>query len=109
MKIYLLILIILLSGCGTVNTVLRDDYIAVKKLKTVKTYCPSIPRIYSGLSYDVCSLYAKPNHIHGEGSNDFGTVPFIFLDSFFSTVLDTIVLPYTLYRHNEDGNIEIYD
>lgn len=86
---------------------LRDEYIPVRNLKEVKTYCDSIPRYYSGVSYDVCKLYAQPNNVHGRGVDTVEAVPFAVLDIIFSAVFDTLALPYTIYRQVQDGNIEI--
>ena len=90
-----------LSGCGTVSTVLQDEAEAARDLRKQKTYCQSIPRIYSGLAYDFCVLNAPPD------PTGF-LVPFILLDLTLSGVFDTISLPYTIYRQGMDGNILIY-
>ncbi len=39
---------LVVSGCGTVTTALREDAVTVQALKAKKTYCESVPRIYSG-------------------------------------------------------------
>lgn len=90
-----------LAGCGTVSTVLQDDESAARGLRKQKTYCQSIPRIYSGLAYDFCALNAPPDPTGY-------LVPFILLDLALSGVLDTVSLPYTVYRQAADGNILIY-
>lgn len=43
------------TGCGTINTVLRDDSVSRRNLSHVKSPCETIPRIYSG----ICALYAE--------------------------------------------------
>ncbi|MHC8330940.1 YceK/YidQ family lipoprotein [Pseudomonas sp. LB3P25] len=90
-----------LSGCGTAVTVLQDDEDAARSLRKQKTYCQSIPRIYSGLAYDFCVLNAPPD------PTGF-LVPFVLLDLTLSGVFDTVSLPYTIYRQAADGNISIY-
>ncbi|KOX99411.1 hypothetical protein AM274_25965 [Pseudomonas nunensis] len=90
-----------LSGCGTAVTVLQDDADAARGLRKQKTYCQSIPRIYSGLAYDFCVLNAPPD------PTGF-LVPLVLLDLGLSGVLDTVFLPYTIYRQGVDGNIGIY-
>jgi uncharacterized protein YceK len=90
-----------LSGCGTVATVLQDDVAAAQGLRRQKTYCQSIPRVYSGLAYDFCVLNAPPD------PTGF-LVPIILLDLALSGALDTVVLPYTIYRQGADGNIRVY-
>jgi hypothetical protein len=50
-----------LTGCGTVSTVFQDEADAAHGLRRQKTYCQSIPRVYSGLAYDFCILNAPPD------------------------------------------------
>lgn len=90
-----------LAGCGTVATVLQDESAAAQGLRRQKTYCQSIPRVYSGLAYDFCVLNAPPDPTGI-------LVPFVLLDLALSGALDTAVLPYTIYRQGVDGNIRIY-
>ena len=97
----LVTLALLLTGCGTAITVLQDDADAARSLRKQKTYCQSIPRIYSGLAYDFCVLNAPPDPTGV-------MVPLVLLDLSLSGVLDTVVLPYTIYRQVADGNIAVY-
>jgi uncharacterized protein YceK len=90
-----------LSGCGTVNTVMQQDHDAARSLRHQKTYCQSIPRVYSGLAYDFCVLNGSPD------PSGF-LVPFVLLDMPLSAVFDTLSLPYTIYRQATDGNLGIY-
>jgi len=90
-----------LSGCGTVSTVLQNDEDAARGLRKQKTYCQSIPRIYSGLAYDFCVLNAPPDPTGV-------LVPLVLLDLALSGALDTVALPYTVYRQGADGNLRIY-
>ena len=90
-----------LSGCGSVLTLLQDDADAARDLRKQKTYCQSIPRIYSGLAYDFCVLNAPPD------PTGF-LVPFVLLDLPLSGMFDTLALPYTIYQQLVDGNIGIY-
>lgn len=90
-----------LSGCGTAVTVLQDDEQAARSLRKQKTYCQSIPRIYSGLAHDFCLLHTPPDPTGI-------LVPFVLLDLTLSGAFDTISLPYTVYRQATDGNIRIY-
>ena len=93
---------LLLGGCGTVTTVLRDDRIAVQELKARKTYCQTVPRVYSGVAYDLCVLHAPPN---SAGGLVLDGIPWAFIDVPVSAVLDTLVLPYTIYQQNADGSL----
>ncbi|MCO7625609.1 YceK/YidQ family lipoprotein [Pseudomonas fluorescens] len=90
-----------LSGCGTTASVLQMDADVARDMRKQKTYCQSIPRIYSGLAFDFCVLHAPPDP---SGV----LVPFVLLDLPLSGVLDTVVLPYTIYRQASDGNLGIY-
>jgi len=90
-----------LTGCGTVSTVFQADEDAARGLRKQKTYCKSIPRVYSGLAYDFCVLNAPP-----DPTGMF--VPFILADMALSGALDTVVLPYTLYRQGTEGNLSVY-
>ncbi|WP_223545676.1 YceK/YidQ family lipoprotein [Pseudomonas sp. A-B-19] len=90
-----------LMGCGTAATVLQDEAEAAQGLRRQKTYCQSIPRIYSGLAYDFCVLNAPPDPTGI-------LVPLVLMDLAVSGALDTVVLPYTIYRQSVDGNISIY-
>ncbi|QJP93484.1 MULTISPECIES: YceK/YidQ family lipoprotein [Pseudomonas] len=90
-----------LSGCGTAVTVLQGDEAATRSLRKQKTYCQSIPRIYSGLAHDFCLLHAPPDPTGI-------LVPVVLLDMTLSGVFDTACLPYTIYRQAVDGNIGVY-
>jgi uncharacterized protein YceK len=90
-----------LSGCGTLNTVLRDDVAATRELRKQKTYCQSIPRVYSGLAFDFCMLNAPPD-MTGV------LVPLVLVDMTASGIVDTVVLPYTIYQQSVLGNMGIY-
>lgn len=93
-----------LLGCGTVNTVVRGDSVARRNLNQVKTSCEMMPRIYSGVSYDICILRGKPSHT----SLWLGSAPqLMFVDLALSAVLDTIALPYTIYEQINEGHIHL--
>ncbi|UOB24548.1 YceK/YidQ family lipoprotein [Pseudomonas orientalis] len=94
----------LMLGCGTVTTVMREDAVTVRALKADKTYCQSVPRIYSGVTYNLCVLHAPPNTGGGLAVN---SVPLTFIDVPLSGVLDTLLLPYTVYRQSADGSIDL--
>ena len=94
----------LLFGCGTVNTVLRDDSVPRRNRSHVKSPCETIPRIYSGISYNICTLRGKPS----SPTLWMGAAPELMLvDLVLSGVLDTVVLPYTVYEQIYDGSIDL--
>ncbi len=93
--------LLILTGCGTALTVLQGDEDAARSLRKQKTYCQSIPRIYSGLAHDFCLLHAPPDPTGM-------LIPFVLLDITLSGVLDSVALPYTIYRQAAHGNLSIY-
>lgn len=104
MKLMLVLLAATLTGCGTINTVFRDDQVTVKNLNDAKSYCGAVPRVYSGVMYDFCALHApvkESDSRTGSSSYAMGMV----LDVAISGALDTLVLPYTLVRQHTDGSM----
>ncbi len=95
---------LIVAGCGTATTLLRGDDVTVRQLNGKKTYCQSVSRIYSGVAYDLCVLHGPPNSAGGLSLNG---IPWVILDAPVSAVLDTLVLPYTIYRQSADGSIEL--
>lgn len=103
---FLLLAALMLSGCGTIDTVFREDAVASQKLKERKTYCGGVPRIYSGVTYDFCSLHA-PEPENGATYIGPASNQAMLLDMAVSGVLDTLLLPYTIYRQHSDGSLII--
>lgn len=95
-----------LSGCGTINTVVRGDDVTARNLKQWRTHCASVPRIYSGAVYNFCILNGEPNATVNDPAAPVG-IPFVIWDIALSGALDTVALPYTIFRQIEDGNIEL--
>jgi len=97
---------LMLAGCGTIQTAVRGDEVAAKSLKEQKSYCGAIPRIYSGVTYDFCSLNAPlQKGLDAETHTDAPAI--VLIDVVMSGALDTLLLPYTIYRQQADGNIVI--
>lgn len=105
MRLLVFAVIFLQSGCGTVNTVFRTDEVASRKLTEKRSYCDSIPRVYSGVSYDFCTLHGKPSY--SGSTQNITTISGLVLDFALSGVADTLLLPYTIYRQVNDGSIPI--
>ncbi|WP_455921236.1 YceK/YidQ family lipoprotein [Pseudomonas putida] len=97
-------LALLLSGCGSIITVLRDDSVTSKQLADAKSYCGAVPRVYSGVMFDFCVLHAPP-----EDERNYSSSPpiVVVLDMALSGLVDTVVLPYTFVRQHRDGSIDI--
>ncbi|MFR0691518.1 YceK/YidQ family lipoprotein [Enterobacterales bacterium AE_CKDN230030158-1A_HGKHYDSX7] len=104
----------LLAGCGSVRTVDSDAQASVKELKLGNTYCTEIPRIYSGVAYNFCALHGDPG---GSYQHSAGLTPpppdspqglyWPLFDGVLSAATDTLMLPYTVYRQQRDGSIEL--
>ncbi|MBY0475690.1 MAG: YceK/YidQ family lipoprotein [Nitrosomonas sp.] len=98
------VMIFLFIGCGTINTVVRDDSVARRDLSRVSSPCATIPRVYSGVAYNICTLRGKPSRT----SLWIGGVPELMLvDIVLSSALDTVILPYTIYEQALEGNLEL--
>ena len=93
-----------LLGCGTINTVVKGDSVTRQNLNHVKSPCETIPRIYSGVFYDICVLRGKPSR----AALWLGPGPELMLvDLALSGVLDTVALPYTIYGQVNEGPIDL--
>lgn len=101
-----LVSVLLCCSCATVKTLdpLGNHVNIAHQGK--KSYCDEIPRIYSGLSYNFCLLYGEPSHIANVGGS-FNSVPFVLVDTVFSTATDTLVLPYTIVTQSQKGFIKV--
>lgn len=96
--------LLLCCSCATIKTVdPHRDRITVE-YNGAKSYCKSIPRIYSGVSYNVCRMFGEPKHTSARPSRG---VPVIFFDTALSAVADTVVLPYTLFLQADKGSIKV--
>ena len=95
---------LMLVGCGTVQTVVRSDQAAAAYLRENKSHCGAVPRIYSGVTYDFCLLHAeRPDDV--DAFNYKNATPGVLVDAAASGVLDTLLLPYTIYKQQADGSI----
>jgi uncharacterized protein YceK len=99
----ILIVSTLLAGCGTINTVFRDDMVASNKLARWHSHCDSIPRIYSGAALNFCTLDAEPRNAVGFDGHPAPSL--ILFDLALSGVADTVVLPYSIYLQSKRGDI----
>ncbi len=95
---------ILLGGCGSIITVLRDDSVTSEYLAEVNSYCGAVPRVYSGVMFDFCVLHAPPKD---EKNYDRSPPIIVVLDVALSGIADTLLFPYTLVRQHNDGSIEV--
>lgn len=95
-----LALVMALGGCGTVRTVSSESK-AVGDLAEWNSYCPEIPRMYSGVAYQFCNLTGPERQ--GTHSDPYQ----ILIDMAASGIADTVVLPYTSYQQYKYGNMVI--
>ena len=97
---FVLLILMCVQACGTITTLSNTDQRISSNLKKANTYCENVPRVYSGVSYNLCYLNAKPN--------DYGSLGNAYLiDVVLSSVSDTLVLPYTIYQQFEKGSIQV--
>ena len=116
----LIIVSILLSACGSLNTLPKSDEAIAENLKYHKTHCTYLPQVYSGAAYDFCRLNAeyKSNPHRGrfpEGDirveqrerDQMGKSFALLLatDFVLSCAIDTVALPYTIYKQSKDGSV----
>ncbi|WP_152225582.1 YceK/YidQ family lipoprotein [Pseudomonas sp. SCB32] len=101
----LLLLAVGLSGCGSLHTLGSDEVVNASDIKLQGTYCDVIPRVYSGVTYDLCWMHGERFVPRGGVSG--ATVIWPLADMLLSGVTDTVSLPYTLYRQHRDGSIEL--
>ncbi len=100
----ILVSLLCIQSCGTVTTLSEPDQRISDRLRKNNSYCESIPRVYSGLSYDLCRFNSKP-----PGTQVDFIAGFYLLDGVLSAVSDTVVLPYTIYQQVDKGSIPIGD
>ncbi|WP_043315832.1 YceK/YidQ family lipoprotein [Microbulbifer sp. HZ11] len=92
----------LLSGCGTVTTLTSSDSEIARNLKQKNSGCVSVPRVYSGVAYNMCKLNSNGSSIY------FAPLVGIYLvDSVFSAATDTVALPYTIYAQSQQGSVDL--
>jgi uncharacterized protein YceK len=101
-KVVIILVCFALCGCGTIITQSNSDTEIAEKLRKQKSNCESLPRIYSGVSYDFCELHSKNDSIEVKG-----VLEFQLLDIASSAIMDTIFLPYSIYAQDKYGNIKI--
>ncbi len=105
-NLILILSALLCCSCATVKTLSPENSHVVIQHQGKKSYCEEIPRIYSGVSYNLCLLYGEPNR-NGDLGGGLNGVPWFIFDSVFSAVADTVVIPYTLVAQTTKGNIKV--
>lgn len=89
----IVMLSIILNGCSTVHTISQAEQGLVMK----GSYCHSIEHVYSGVQYNWCKLHGEPKQSPDPRSAQ-GDFEYLGIDTLFSLLADTLVLPYTIYK-----------
>lgn len=100
---------LLLSSCGSLQTLGKNDIAVQKEAKQIRTKCGTISRVYSGLVFDFCVLHSEPKTFKKSGITIEGEVVIIsiFIDMILSGLVDTVALPYTAPQQLKYGSIVI--
>jgi len=93
-------------SCATIKTINPPKNHVKISHYGKKSYCEEIPRVYSGLSYNLCLLNGEPSKKANLGGS-LNTIPFFIIDSAFSALADTAVLPYTIVMQKKEGSIKV--
>ncbi len=94
-----------LSGCGSMTTLSFSDDEVSSKLRSIDSYCGTVPRIYSGVVYDYCSILS--DQTARWSLVWFVPVGFYAIDMLGSAVVDTVALPYTIHAQGNNGSFHI--
>lgn len=106
MKIVGLLLgLYLLSGCGSIITLSNSDAEVSSQLRKVDSYCGTVPRIYSGVVFDYCSMLS--DQTARWSLVWFVPVGYYAIDMLGSAVVDTVALPYTVHTQMQSGSFHI--
>lgn len=97
-------LVFVLTGCGTFQTLAPEKGKVKISYNDRKSYCQSIPRIYSGVAHNFCQLYGEPDRTNYRTAAEF---PFWATDTVLCAVTDTLALPYTISRQIQDGSLKV--
>ena len=101
-SVFLIIISLATAGCGTIQTLSQSDSEIRLDLNSRKTNCFSLPRVYSGVAYNICKLNSSNDNIPKQLAGSL----YLF-DSIPSGVTDTFALPYTIYKQSTVGSIPI--
>lgn len=97
---------IVLQGCATIETLNPTNNHVRIAHEGKQSYCKEIPRVYSGVNYNMCLLNGEPSYSANTGPKLDG-VPFFVFDTAFSALADTLFLPYTITMQAQKGPIEV--
>lgn len=107
MKFAVLILFtVFVVGCGTLKTTALDEPRIEIGTKSKRSLCSSIPHVYSGVFHNFCWLHREANSNYPALSSS-GDAPIIVVDTVLSGIMDTILLPYSIYKQVNEGSIKV--
>lgn len=97
-------LFFVLTGCGTFQTLTPENGKVKISYNDKRSYCQSIPRIYSGVSHNLCQMYGEPSKTSYTTAAD---LPVWAIDTMLCAVTDTLALPYTISRQVNEGSLKV--
>lgn len=105
-KVLLLTLMVLsATGCSTFTSLSASNAEIVHRVKQKRTYCHKVTKVYGGAALSICSNF------HSGYDRASSYVPLTteseLVDFFSSIILDTLVLPYTIYEQVRYGSVVI--
>ncbi len=103
-RIVVVALISMLAGCGTLNTAPKSNADIGRKLASHGSYCSTVPRIYSGVIYDLCLLNAEERHLTSITFLQYGILADVLV---LSPIADTLLLPVTIIQQVQLGSAAI--
>lgn len=110
LKSVIVCLVFVCPGCGSLRTLPPgSDYNLRHNERYENTYCDSIPRMYSGVSLDVCLAFiGPPASMQVEyDKHDIDVFYGYMADIVLSFMVDTAALPYTTYRQLNYGRLRL--
>lgn len=93
----------IITGCGTMHTTTFDEKSIAMNDDGTRSACSSIPRVYSGVAYNVCKMR------QGYTTRNFYQLPLHVVDLALSCGTDTVMLPYTIFMQSTQGSIIVKD
>src|ERR1022692_4403902 len=87
---------LLLTGCGSYRRLSQDDREIKYGLNNYRTNCSSLPRVYSGVSYDICKVNSSTVEFSKQLKETLH-----YGDIGLSAICDTVALPYSIYKQNK--------
>lgn len=110
-RLFVLVCVTAISGCGSIQTLPPGSERRLTYEKRYeRTYCDSIPRVYSGVCLDVCMAFIgtpATTMTLEESSHTKDVFETYMIDIALSFVVDTLALPYTFYYQLSDGNMSL--